>query len=224
MPHIRIILLTFFISCLQSWSQTDSTFVDTKYLEDHIYFNVTYNLMVDHPEDFSQNGISGGVALGYIKDIPINQRRNIGLGIGLGFNYNAFNHNIKFSEDSAPVIVPESDFNNNYLATYVIEAPLEFRWRTSTATKYSFWRIYSGIKFGYAVGSSNRFSDDSGSIKVLNLEELDKFQYGFTFSAGYSTFNLHLYYGLNPLFKDTQIDGQSLDLKQLNIGMIFYIL
>ncbi|GAB1308778.1 porin family protein [Urechidicola sp. KH5] len=224
MPQFRLIAVFTIIGSLTTWSQNDSTFVDTKYLEDHLYFNITYNLMVDHPEDFSQNGISGGIALGFIKDIPLNERRNVGLGIGLGFNYNAFNHNIKFTNDNPPIIIPESDFKNNYLATYVIEAPIEFRWRTSTATKYGFWRIYTGLKLGYVVGSTNKFSDDLSSIKVSNLEEVDKFQYGLSFSAGYSTFNLHLYYGLNPLFKDTQINGQTLNLKQLNVGLIFYIL
>ena len=108
--------------------------------------------------------------------------------------------------------------------THVVEMPIEFRWRTSTASKYKFWRIYSGVKFGYVFANSSKFSDSSDVIKLNGIDEFQKFQYGLTLNTGYNTFNLSLYYGLNPLFKNAKINNQQIDLKQFNVGLMFYIL
>ena len=49
-------------------AQTDSIFVDTKYLEDQIYVNVTYIKLLSMPEPINQTGFSYGIGLGFIKD------------------------------------------------------------------------------------------------------------------------------------------------------------
>ena len=219
-----ILIIPFFFLTVTIQSQTDSTFVDSKYLEDQFYFVLNYNLLVSKPSDFNQNGISGGFTVGYIRDFPLNERRNIGIGVGLGYAYNAYNQNLKISEGGVYEIVHNNDFNSNRLTTYAIELPVEFRWRTSTATTYSFWRIYTGVKFGYVFLNKSKYSDDLETIKVKNIEGFQNFQYGLTFAAGYSSFNLSLYYSLNTLFKDVQVDGNPINLKQFNIGLMFYIL
>ena len=48
----------------------------------------------------SQKGFSTGFTLGYIKDIPLNTRRNFGLGIGLGISTNSYNNNLKISKSN----------------------------------------------------------------------------------------------------------------------------
>ena len=219
-----LIVFIVLVGFVKSYGQTDSTFVDPKYLEDQFYFSLNYNLLVNKPSGFNQNGISGGFSVGYIRDFPINQRRNVAIGVGLGYAYNAYNQNLKISEGGVFEIIHNDDFNSNRLTTYAIEMPIEFRWRTSTATTYSFWRIYSGVKFGYVFSNKSRYSDDLETIKVKNIDEFQNFQYGLTFAAGYSSFNLSLYYGLNTLFKDAQVDGNLFDAKQFNIGLMFYIL
>ena len=57
-------------------------------------------------------------------------------------------------------------------------------------------------------------------------KDVRSLQYGATISFGYNTWNLHLYYPLNSLFKDTvKIDnGENLMVKPIRIGVIFYIL
>ena len=219
-----LIVLLLLVGFTKSYSQTDSIFVDKKYLEDQFYFSLNYNLLLNKPSEFNQNGISGGVTLGYIRDFPINEKRNVAIGVGLGYAYNAYNQNFKISEDGIYEIVSNDDFNSNRLTTYAIELPVEFRWRTSTATTYSFWRIYTGIKFGYVFSNKSKYTDAIEIIKVKNINEFQNFQYGLTFAAGYSSFNLSLYYGLNPLFKDVYVDGNLVNLKQFNIGLMFYIL
>jgi len=219
-----ILVISFIFLTVTIQSQSDSTFVDSKYLEDQIYFGLNYNLLVNKPSGFNQNGISGGFSVGYIRDFPINERRNVAIGVGLGYAYNAYNQNLKISEGGVYEIVHNDDFNSNRLTTYAVEMPIELRWRTSTATTYSFWRIYTGIKFGYVFANKSKYSDDLETIKVKNIDEFQNFQYGLTFAAGYSSFNLSLYYGLNSLFKNAQVGGNTFDIKQFNIGLMFYIL
>jgi len=219
-----LIIFIVLVGFAKSYSQTDSIFVDNKYLEDQFYFSLDYNLLVNKPSGFNQNGISGGVTLGYIRDFPLNKRRNVALGVGLGYAYNAYNQNLKISDNGLYEIISNDDFNSNRLTTYAIELPIEFRWRTSSATTYSFWRIYTGVKLGYVFANKSKYTDDIDIIKVKNIDEFQNFQYGLTLSAGYSSFNLSLYYGLNPLFKDAYAEGNLIKLKQFNIGLMFYIL
>ena len=224
MQKLILIVLLLLIGFTKSYGQTDSLFVDNKYLEDQFYFGLNYNLLVNKPSGFNQNGISGGFTVGYIRDFPLNERRNIAIGVGLGYAYNAYNQNLKISEGGMYEIVHNDDFNSNRLTTYAIELPVEFRWRTSTATTYSFWRIYTGVKFGYVFKNKSKYSDDFETIKIKNIDEFQNFQYGLTFAAGYSSFNLSLYYGLNTMFKNVNVSGAEIDLRQFNIGLLFYIL
>jgi hypothetical protein len=220
----QILVISVILFSTSIYSQTDSTFVDKKYLEDQFYFNLSYNLLVNEPLGFNQNGISGGFGLGYIRDIPLNEKRNIAVGVGLGYAYNAYNQNLKISGDGIYEIINNDDFNSNRFTTYLIELPIEFRWRNSTATTYSFWRIYTGIKFGYVFSDKSKYSDDIETIEVKGIDELQNMQYGLTFAAGYSSFNLSLYYGLNTLFKDAYAGNDPIKLRQFNIGLMFYIL
>jgi hypothetical protein len=231
-------VLTLFLSFLCAatlWSQdkvTDTTAVlDPKYREDQFYFAITYNLLGDKPNNVKQTGFSSGFHLGYIRDMPINERRNFAIGLGLGFSLNSYNENIFIYKNDAGEVeyinLSESDINysKNKFSTYLVELPLEIRWRTSTVEEYKFWRIYTGFKVGYLVASSTKFKGDQGKIKNSNLKDFNDFQYGLTLSAGYNTWNFHLYYSLNPILsKDAKIEGQSIDMYAIKFGLIFYIL
>ncbi|WP_197505845.1 porin family protein [Urechidicola croceus] len=210
-----------------SYAQIDTTFVDNKYLEDQIYIGLTYNILVDKPNEFNQNGLSGGVSIGFIKDIPLNEQRNLGFGIGLGYSFNANIQNLKIDELNGTTrfeTIASEDYNSNSLTIHSIEVPLEFRWRTSTAKNYNFWRIYTGLKFSYVFSNSSKYSDSNEKVLIKNINELDNFQYGLLFSAGYSTLNLRLYYGLKPIFKNATVSDENIDLRQFNVGVVFYLL
>ena len=92
MKRIVFLFLLFLNSII--WAQQDSLFVvepDDKYVEDQFYFGINYNLLVSAPDNASQSSFSYGIMGGFIKDIPINKRRNIGFGIGVGLSFNAIN-------------------------------------------------------------------------------------------------------------------------------------
>ncbi len=223
MPRKYLLSILIFIS-FHTFSQVDSTYVDNNYLEDQLYIGLTYNILNNKPTGFNQNGLSGGFSLGFIKDIPIHIKRDRAIGIGLGYAYNAYVQNLKINDNSFFEIIDDESFDSNRFSIHTVEVPIELRWRTSTPSEYSFWRIYTGIKLGYIFASNARFSDSSGIIKTKAIDALNNFQYGLTFSAGYGTLNLNLYYGLNSVFKDAEVNNESIDLKQLNIGLIFYIM
>ncbi len=229
---IRMFIL-FFINSLWSLSQgtnKDVSELYNAYREDQFYAGITYNLLNNKPSGVSQNGFSSGFHFGFIRDMPLNERRNKAIGTGIGLSTNSYNQNLLIDQMDRVTtfkVIDESEINvsKNKFTTYVVELPIEFRWRTSTATEYNFWRIYSGFKFGYIVYNSTKFKSDQGDIKLSNLDAFNTLQYGLTLSAGYGTWNFHLYYGLNDIFEnDSKLEDKNLDLKSFKIGLMFYIL
>ena len=232
---MKLIILFFCLITTFSYAQDELTIntqeIDSLYKEDQFYFGLTYNLIGKKPSGLSQSGFSGGFHFGYTKDMPINKKRNKAIGIGLGLSLNSFNQNILIAEDSNGDALfqiidgTEITVTKNKFSTYMIEMPMEFRWRTSTATDYKFWRIYSGFKLGYVFANSSKFEGSPQNISLKNIDPINNLQYGLTLGAGYNTWNFYLYYALNPIFKDTaKINGEVLDANAIKIGLMFYIL
>ncbi|MGH1385983.1 porin family protein [Kordia sp.] len=205
------------------------TIPDDKYREDQFYIGFTYNILQNRPSGISQNNLSNGIHLGVIRDFPINKRRNKAIGVGLGYSYNSYFHNLKATETNSgityQIIDSDESFKRNKYRTHLVELPIEFRWRTSTAESYKFWRIYGGFKLGYIFSGVSKFVSNSETIKFQN-DDINRFQYGLTLSAGYNTWNFHLYYALNKLFKDGTIttNGEQFEMSIIKVGLMFYIL
>jgi len=202
---------------------------DLNYREDQFYFAITYNLLNNMPSGMSQNGFSSGLQFGFIRDFPVNDRRNHAIGLGLGYSINSINQNLKINKDSQNnfeyILLEDDTFSKNKITLHFVELPIEFRWRTSTPTEYNFWRIYTGVKFGYIFSSVSKFQGEPEDSKIKSLDDLNDLQYGLTLSAGYDQFNIHIYYGLNTLFNDdAKLNGQSLDMNLIKLGLIIYIL
>jgi hypothetical protein len=229
---MRIILfLILSLFCYQTivGQDTNNSDLDGLYREDQFYIGVTYNLLGKMPQGMSQNGFSSGFHLGFIRDMPLNAKRTFAIGIGIGYSANSFNQNLLISEDSQGIfnfeLLESATYNKNKFSNHLIEIPLEFRWRTSTAESYKFWRIYSGLKFGYVLASTSKFNGSPQNIELKNIDHFEKFQYGLTMSVGYNTWNAYLYYALNSIFKKEAILNESfIDINVIKIGLIFYIL
>lgn len=219
------IILVLLLSTYFGFSQSKDS-IDTRYLEDQIYLGITYNVLSKRPSSVTSNGFSNGIFVGYIKDIPLNAERNFGIGLGLGYARNTYFQNLKITEvNNTTVFEPVvGTFDRNKFSLHSLELPFEIRWRTSSATKYKFWRIYSGVKFGY-VFASNAKLKQNGTTFIQNIDEVNTFQYGLTFSLGYGTWNASIYYGLNDIFSGATLleNNESVDSKELRIGLIFYI-
>ena len=217
---MRKIAVLFFLFSGFLHAQNDSTFVDDKYLEDQLYFNLTYIHMLNLPDRISQSGFSFGLGGGFIKDFPLNKTRNIGLGVGLGYGLNNYYFNVRL--DVATPTNEDITEANNKIIMHTVELPLELRFRGSTASKYKFWRLYPGIKISYAFAKNTDFGK-SADFYVKDIIEVNEFLYGLTFSAGYNKWNLHVYYGLNDLFNATQNNDYDINIRDLRVGLVFYI-
>lgn len=218
------------MSVQYAFSQEESAkIVDSLYKEDQFYIGVTYNLLGNKPNDLSQSGFSSGIHFGFIKDMPINEKRNVAIGIGLGYSMNSYNQNMQIQEvgdgSYSYAILDGDTYSKNRFTSHLIELPIEFRWRTSTPTEFRFWRIYTGFKIGYNVINASKFNGDSGAYKLTNIDDLNKVEYGLTLSAGYNTWNIYFYYGLNPIFSDNAVlDGEVINMNAIKVGLMFYIL
>jgi len=226
MNTIKIVFF-FFIGGF-CWGQVNvPSALDTRYLEDQLYIGITYNTLYDLPKGISQNGFSNGISFGFIKDLPVNDQRNVGFGIGFGYGRNTYFQNLKIYEEGGNLLFEEVDnFDQNKFSLHTLEMPIEFRWRTSTYDKYKFWRIYSGVKLGYVINSNAKLKND-GTTKVKGIEAIEKFHYGLTLGTGYGTWNLNIYYGLNDIFSSNATLNNTdtpIGAKDIRIGLIFYIL
>lgn len=203
--------------------------IDSLYREDQFYFGFSFNLVTNKPDPISQESFSGGLNLGFIRDFPINERRNIAIGLGAGWAIDSYGQNLKIgtAQQGNTVFTALGDdieYGTNRFTTQQIEAPFEFRWRTSTPRSYKFWRIYSGVRFGYIYHFQSNYSDGSEQIVINDLPELNRFRAGATFTFGYNTFNFQFYYSLIPFFKDAMLENEQLEVSTLKIGLTFYIL
>ncbi len=234
MKNILLFILgsfSFFLSLGQDQidSQPDKV-LDSLYREDQFYVGLTYNLLLDRPRTISQSGFSGGLHLGFIRDMPINKRRNVAIGLGIGYSLNVFNHNLFIRreggvEQATFSSLEGTNFGTNRFTTHLVEAPLEFRWRTSIPDTHKFYRIYTGFKLGYMHSFSARFKGDLGEVRETKINELDRWRMGVTFTFGWNTFNFHFYYSLNSLFSDEAlIEGRTVGITPARVGLIFYIL
>lgn len=220
------ISILFTILSFSLYAQKDSLNLGDKYLEDQLYFSVSYNQFVNQPNAVIGSGFSYGLNTGYIKDISLVKSGKIAVGIGVGYAYDSFKHGYKITTLNNTVVidVDPSIVNTSGLKVHSLEFPLEFRWRTSNANKYKFWRVYTGFKISYNLKNTIDYTTNNVLNSYTNIERFNKIQYGLTLAAGYSTFNFSLYYGLTPLFKTSSLGTNPINTKVLKLGLIFYIL
>ncbi|GGA65613.1 hypothetical protein GCM10008015_03000 [Flavobacterium palustre] len=223
-----LLLLSFFSLFGQEDKQAPKEVkIDSLYREDQFYFGFNYNTLQELPAGVSQQKFSIGISGGFLRDMPINKLRTKAFATGLGVSYNNYNQNIGITgtaQEAMYSVLGSSGFDKNKFTQLLIDVPVEFRWRTSTYESYKFWRIYGGMKFSYLAYSKSVLENSEGRTVITNNADFNKFLYGLYLSAGYNTFNVYAYYGLNPIFKSAEIDGQKINTNAVTVGVIFYIL
>jgi hypothetical protein len=224
------LLLVFLGTVLQSVGQSEvaSDSGVHRYFEDQFYVGFTYNFLGNTPEVVTQRNLSYGLQFGAIKDIPLNAKGTKAVGFGLGLALNTYYSNVIAIETANGISYTLGEntigFNRSKLETHLLEFPLEFRWRSSTLEEYRFWRLYTGIKAGYVLGARSTSVIEGNKNGFYNTD-VERFQYGLTLNVGYNTFNIHMYYALNDLFKEgVTLNNEVLGFSPLRIGVIFYIL
>lgn len=231
---VRLILLLGFplgVIC-QETQENSLSAADSLYREDQFYLGFTYNILTDMPSEVVATGFSGGMHAGFIRDFPFNQRRNIGMGLGLGWSLNDYGHNLFIGEDpgseeSTFQVLDDRlhDYDKNRFSFQSIDVPLQFRWRTSTTESHRFWRVYTGVRFGYVYYLRSNFEQPGNIVRQTKIPEFNRFRLGATFTFGYNTFNFHFYYNLIPFFNDeANLQGEQIGMGNFQVGLMFYIL
>lgn len=208
--------------------------VDSLYREDQFYINISYSMMQNKPAGYTQNGYFSNLAFGFLRDFPLNKRRNFAIAPGFGYTYSHLKSNLLIvpntlvndisSNDSHFEILPRNKANTNNMRYHSVDVPFEVRWRTSTPESHKFFRVYAGVKFSYIFADKSVYKDGSTKYKVSKIDDLNRFQTGIYLSAGYNTWNAYAYYGLTPLFKESKTNTEPVKLNALHLGLIFYIL
>lgn len=230
-----LVILTNFFYVYRTQAQDEPAIplvVDSLYREDQIFFGFTYNLVVGQPKDINSSQFSGGFHTGFIRDFPINERRNIAIGVGLGWSIDTYGQNLfigreEGAENTYFQVLDRNkiDFDRNRFSTQSIDLPLQFRWRTSTPESYKFWRVYAGLRPSYVYYFNSKFVQNNNTIRQTNIKEFERLRLGATFTFGYNTFNFFFYYSLNSFFnEDAVIDNEPIDLRALQVGLMFYVL
>ena len=209
---------------------------DNYYLEDQIFITATYNMIVAADDSILQGGFSNGMQIGYIRDIPLNDQRNIGLGLGIAYSISHIYQNIsiKTLDNGATEIkrMNSDEYIRNKFAVSYLDIPLEFRYRTSTIDKHKFFRAYLGIKAGYRLRAYSKTSTKITEIAYYNQPEFNWWRYSTYLNIGYSTWNIHVSYSLSKVFKDgtmtTPKNSSSsaipMDMNELTVGLTFYLI
>ncbi len=204
--------------------------VDSLYREDQFYIGITYNLLLDTPSGVRSRGLSGGIQGGFLRDMPINKRRNVAIAVGIGLAYDQFGHNFFVGEDADgntifKILDGTVDFTQNRFGMATVEVPVEFRWRTSTPTDYRFWRVYTGMKFGYTYWYKATFKQPGNDVIQTEIPEFNPLRLSATLGFGYNTFNFYAAYNFNPFFSDAFTeDGQKINFNGIKVGLMFYVL
>lgn len=219
-------LFFFLLTTLSSFSQKDSLDIDTQYLEDQLFFSVSYNTLFDSSINIEENGFSFGMSTGFIKDIPVNSTRNFGFGIGVGYSFNSYINNLVVSSNEIPTYSITTSYEKNTFYTHSLDIPLELRWRTSTPTNYKFLRVYGGSVISFLYKGKNNFVDISGLASSQKIPNINKTQVALALNIGYGTWNFFVNYYLTPFFRpSTALEtGAKLNTRAVRLGLIFYLL
>lgn len=214
-----ILVIVFSISSIKA---QDSLLVGKPYLEDQLYLGFTYNNILNKKAILTQNGLPLGIQTGFIKDIPLNDKQNVGIAVGLGYEYAKFQSNLYINKETFSII---DDFDKNKFETHSIAVPIEFRYRSSRDNRFKFWRVYVGGKVAYTFHSNTVFKNTETSEKTNPVPYLNKWQFGPQISLGYNFFNAYAFWSLTPLFKNApEIESIKVnDISALKVGLQFYI-
>lgn len=218
------LLLFFLVLSTVVFSQKDSLQLGDSYAEDQLYVAISYSKLFNQPNNTISSGFSYSFSTGFMKDITLNKSGSIAISLGVGYGFDAINHGYKITETGGNTVfdidIPTATTVPNKFNTHSLELPFEIRWRTSTAKKYKFWRVYTGVKLTYNFINTFYYN----SISFVNVARFNKWQYGLTLSAGYDAFNVNVYYGLSPILKGATVGVSTINTQIIKFGFVFYIL
>ena len=179
------------------------------YREDQLYFGLNYLVVQSQTSAFELQGLSSQFQFGVLRDIPLHANGRWAVALGLGFERTNIRSNSQW-EGTTLRYTPNTYRTYSYQG---LSIPIEFRWRSSTPTKYAFWRIYSGVKWkrNWAVGGATP-SD------VLRPWVPSVYT-----AIGYNTWNLYFSTTLQSIYRTEALIVDQGDIGYLALGLVFFL-
>lgn len=225
---MKYALLIFFglIVNLQVHAQDLVVPEDDKYVEDQVYVGVLYNSIAAPKAGIENVGFPYTIEAGFVKDIPINTKRNKAIGVGLGYQYDVLKPSVAMKLNDADVeFTTVGDFSQFEYRQHQLVIPIAYRWRTSTPSKFTFWRFYGGLAYLHTFKNTVFYKEGAVDNYFKNTSGIYKDKLALHTSIGYGTWNLYAKYYLSPYFKNKNtLEGKSLEINQLQLGLVFYML
>lgn len=200
------------------------------YLDDQLYISLAYNILVSTPKDMKTYSFPNTLSLGYIRDIPLNARRNIGLGAGIGLSYHQYYSNLAMTRDASGVpqiaMMESDEYKSSRFALQTLDIPIQVRFRGSTAERYDFWRVYAGVTVSWVIKDYATLNNGAFKVRYYNLPYLQNWLFTANLQVGYGKFTLRADYTLNPLCRSSRtgdIPGLG-DTRSISLGLLVYIL
>jgi len=197
------------------------------FLEDLFYTGVTYNILTNKPEQVIQRSLSYTINAGMFREWALTRNRKVSIAQGVGYSLSAYYSNIGATEVNGNLeytIIPSDEFKRSKIGAHAVEFPFELRFRGATRESYRFWRFHAGLTYSYVFDSHWVRVDEDGRTSIRNTD-MRKSQWGITAALGYNTFNFRFYYGLTPLLNDDpRLNGEPISIRNLGVGIFFYIL
>lgn len=216
-----------FILASFSFAQTSPDSLSTFYREDQFYFGVSYMGLISANSVGEPSGISSHFHFGMVRDFPLTKNGKWALAGGVGYQTQRIVTGLTQENDNNNELIffdrsIEDDASQAILGLQSIELPIVLRWRTSSPTRYHFWRIYGGLKLCW------NFMSKAIDVPKEKLKE-DYFNriHSDTFiSLGFNTWNFYISYPLYHAIKPIPIENRNYpyEFKTLKVGLIFYLL
>jgi hypothetical protein len=142
------------------------------------------------------------------------------LGVGLGFHNlysNTTINNIKADTITFTTIPDSIDYKKSKLGLTYLDFPLELRIVTKDKIRFSV-----GVKLGYLLDAQAKYKGDDINgdlitLKMKEVEHVDKFRFGPTVRFGYDWFQVMGYFSVTQIFDK----GAGPELSPVSVGITF---
>ncbi|MGC6421197.1 MAG: outer membrane beta-barrel protein [Flavobacteriaceae bacterium] len=183
------------------------------YREDQFYFGLHYLLLNSSDEAFEQQGLSSRFQIGILRDIPISRNGRWAIAAGIGYEKTSLRTNSQWETELGMLSLDYSQDRYTRFGYHSLSLPFELRWRSSSPSKYAFWRLYAGVK-------ATRNWETAATPKGI-LQDWIPTAY---FSFGYNTWNLYTSYSLQSIYSNSlDLDAPLSNLKGVALGLVFYV-
>ncbi len=224
---INLLIVVFVFMSGFCWAQQD-TDKTVFYREDQIYIGASFMGLIQQSTAVNPTGLSSHFQMGFVRDIPLNAKGTWAFAGGLGYQTQRILTALKHEFDPSqqrPLFFgndPMEIQTQTRLGLHSLEVPLVLRWRTSTPTRYQFWRIYGGVKWFWnfkskIVGLPKSFDAQA----YFNRTHLESFV-----SFGYNTWNFYVSMPLQRAIKPIPLEDLNApyEFNIIKVGLIFYLL